>query len=201
MKLKVKIKAFGKVEARDVEKNGKVVGTVYVDESGSKLLQVNNNGDMTDLFCYQDAKFKAPQIKTEKQDDGKYNVKTHKVNFDFQLLNLGIAMQLPKGMSAHVYPRSSLFMQKSIMLVNSVGIIDNSYNGNNDIWKFGALAFKETDVDANDRIAQFEIVPGKNATFWDKLKWLLADGVEFEFVESLDGDDRGGHGTSGGYGK
>lgn len=116
-------------------------------------------------------------------------------------LSLGVAMQIPKGYEAVILPRSSSFKNYGVMLVNSQGVIDNKYCGNNDIWKFQALCVvrgEYTDIEVGDRIAQFRIQLSQNATFWQKLKWLFNNGkIEFEVVEDLGNEDRGGFGHTG----
>jgi dUTP pyrophosphatase len=93
-------------------------------------------------------------------------------------------MKLPEGYEAQVAPRSSTFKNWGILQANSLGIIDNSYSGTNDIWKFPAYATRDTLIDFNDRICQFRLV--------EKMP-------EIEFVEAdkLDDNDRGGFGTTG----
>ena len=101
-----------------------------------------------------------------------------------RIISLGVAMQLPEGYEAHVLPRSSTFKRWGILMVNSMGIIDNSYCGDNDIWGFPALATRDTVIEAGDRIAQFRIVK----------KMPL---VQFQLVDKLGNKDRGGFGSSG----
>jgi dUTPase len=72
----------------------------------------------------------------------------------------------------------------SIIQANSLGIIDNSYSGTNDIWKFPAYALRDTVIEKNERICQFRLV--------EKMPE-----VEFVEVEALDGADRGGFGSTG----
>lgn len=103
---------------------------------------------------------------------------------DFELISLGISMQLPEGYHAQLVPRSSTFKNFGIIQTNSIGIIDNSYCGDNDIWKFPALAMRSCVIKKGDRIAQFRIV--KNS-----------DHIEFKTVETLGNEDRSGFGSSG----
>ena len=51
---------------------------------------------------------------------------------DFAIIKLGVGMKLPEGYEAHVVPRSSTYKKWGIIQTNSVGIIDNSYSGDND---------------------------------------------------------------------
>lgn len=74
---------------------------------------------------------------------------------EFKLIPLGVALALPKGYEAHVVPRSSTFKTYGVIQANSMGIIDNSYCGPNDQWKFPALAVRDTVIEVNDRICQF----------------------------------------------
>ena len=103
---------------------------------------------------------------------------------DFFLMPLGVAMQLPEGFEAHVVPRSSTFKNYGIIQTNGQGIIDESYNGPNDMWFMPCLAMRDGTINKNDRICQFRIVP--------KMPYLY-----IESVDELDNADRGGHGSTG----
>ena len=103
---------------------------------------------------------------------------------EFVVIPLGVAMQLPDGYEAHVIPRSSTFKNYGLIMTNSMGLIDNSYCGDNDEWIFPAMAFKDGIVHEGDRICQFRIVKKMN-------------GVELEFVSHLGNPDRNGFGSSG----
>ena len=101
-----------------------------------------------------------------------------------KIISLGISMELPEGYEAHVVPRSSTYKKWGITMVNSVGIIDNSYNGDNDIWGFPARADRDTVIHHGDRICQFRIVKKQPE-------------ISFAPVESLGNHDRGGFGSTG----
>ena len=103
---------------------------------------------------------------------------------EFKLINLGISMKLPEGYEAHVVPRSSTFKNWGVLQTNSMGIIDNSYSGTNDIWRFPAYAIRDTEIKVNDRLCQFRIVKKQPK-------------VEFIEVDKLDDTDRGGFGSTG----
>ena len=103
---------------------------------------------------------------------------------EYKLIRLGVAMELPEGYEALVAPRSSTFKNYGILLANSLGIIDESYKGNNDEWKFLAYATRDTHVEKNDRICQFRIIEHQPK-------------IKLTKVESLGNADRGGIGTTG----
>ena len=103
---------------------------------------------------------------------------------EFALIPLGVAMELPKGYEAHVVPRSSTFKNFGIIQTNSMGVIDETYCGDNDQWFFPAYALRDTVIHVNDRICQFRIMEHHPA-------------VTFSETESLGNEDRGGHGSTG----
>ncbi len=120
-------------------------------------------GDMIDLRCAED-------------------IEMHKG--EFKLIPLGVAMELPEGYEAHVYPRSSTFKKHKILLSNSVGVIDCSYNGDGDQWQFPAYAMEDTFIPKNTRICQFRIFENQ-------------PDIELVEVESLGNENRGGIGSTG----
>lgn len=103
---------------------------------------------------------------------------------EFRLISLGVSMQLPAGCEALVLPRSSTFRRWGILLTNSMGVIDESYCGDHDIWYFPALAMRDTRIEKNDRICQFRIQPKMPP-------------VTLETVSILTAPDRGGLGSTG----
>ena len=103
---------------------------------------------------------------------------------DFTLISLGVSMKLPDGYEAHLAPRSSTFKTWGIIQTNSIGVVDNSYSGNNDIWKMPVYATRDTVINVNDRICQFRIMPKMPV-------------VDVEEVDNLEGPDRGGFGSTG----
>lgn len=103
---------------------------------------------------------------------------------EFKLIPLGVAMKLPKGYEAHIVPRSSTFKNFGIIQTNHQGVVDESYCGDNDQWYMPAYAVRDTQIHVNDRICQFRIMEHQPA-------------VEFEQVDHLQGEDRGGFGSTG----
>ena len=136
---------------------------VKVNTHGNKMPEAIENGDWIDLRSAE----------TVTMEAGEY-----------RLISLGISMKLPEGYEAHVLPRSSTFKKWGILLVNGMGIIDNSYCGDNDVWGFPALAMRKTTIYEGDRICQFRIVKKQ-------------PDIEFIKVEKLGEKDRGGFGSTG----
>lgn len=134
----------------------------YHDDSVEKIKQTEI-GDWIDLRSVETVELKAGE---------------------FKIISLGVSMKLPDGYEAHIVPRSSTFKKWGILQTNSIGIIDNSYSGNNDIWGMPVLAMRDTIINKNDRICQFRIV--------EKM-----GNLQFTEVEHLEGKDRGGFGSTG----
>lgn len=103
---------------------------------------------------------------------------------EFKLIDLGVAMKLPKGYEALVVPRSSTFIKYGIIQTNGIGIIDETYCGNHDVWKFPALALRDTEIKSCTRIAQFRIIKHQ-------------PGIRFFELENLPDKNRGGFGSTG----
>ena len=100
------------------------------------------------------------------------------------LIPLGLAMQLPRGYEAHIVPRSSTFKNFGVIQTNHMGVVDESYCGDNDQWFFLAYALRDSVVHVNDRICQFRIMRKQPA-------------LEIVEVDELQSDDRGGIGSTG----
>lgn len=155
--------------------------------------EIISKGDLIDLRAAEDYEFHAPQAGTQYQKD---NLKYRDVTFDEQVIKLGVAMELPKGMMAKLRGRSSLTKNHGVLIACS-GEMDNSYNGDTDEWLLRLLAIRDGSIKKHDRIAQFEVVPSQKATFWQKLKWLLSSGVELVKVDNLNNPSRNGFGSTG----
>lgn len=103
---------------------------------------------------------------------------------EFRLIPLGVAMELPEGYEALMAPRSSTFIKYHVIMTNSIGIVDESYKGDNDQWHFPAYALGTCYIAKGERICQFRIIEHQ-----PKIKFLT--------VDSLGNDDRGGIGSTG----
>lgn len=126
-------------------------------------ISIEENGDWIDLRSAEDVDMEAGE---------------------FRIISLGVSMELPEGYEAHIVPRSSTFKKWGIIQTNHMGVIDNSYCGDNDIWGFPAYALRNTHIYKNDRICQFRIVKRQEP-------------VELVAVEHLGNKDRGGFGSTG----
>lgn len=151
------------------------------------LPKIIGKGDWIDLMSAEKVVLRDPFV----------DLDNNKVIFDSRLINLGVAMQLPKGFEAVILPRSSTYKNFGVVPANSEGVIDNTYCGNNDEWKFSALALRSTVIQCGDRICQFRIQLSQKATVWQKLRWLLSSGIEIVEVDKLSNTDRNGIGSTG----
>ena len=132
-------------------------------KDGVEPLTILPKGDWVDLRCAEDTTMKAGE---------------------FKYISLGVAMELPVGCEAIVVPRSSTFAKYGIIQANSVGVIDNSYSGDNDWWHFPAMS--DTFITKNERICQFRLLPNQSP-------------IRLFHVDNLDNPDRGGLGSTGRY--
>jgi dUTP pyrophosphatase len=177
MKLKIKIKRFKNSEGKYPVSFPKII----------------KKGEWIDLSSAEEVILNAPQAGTLKGSEAKKRDVTTSVT----PIPLGVAMKLPKGFEAVMAARSSTPAKLGVIQGNAIGVIDNSYSGNNDQWMFPAVPLRKTSIAVNTRIAQFRIQLSQKATLWQKLKWLLSSGIELVEVESLEDEDRGGLGSTG----
>lgn len=103
---------------------------------------------------------------------------------EFALVPLGVGMKLPANFEAHLAPRSSTFKKYKVIQTNGIGVIDNSYSGENDQWMMPVLAIEDTVIPENERICQFRIVERQ-------------PNVSIVEVDHLDDQSRGGFGSTG----
>lgn len=151
---------------------------------GAKELEINNKGNCIDVYAYEDVFI--PYM-------------------GYAMINLGFAMELPKGKIAKLYPRSSTFKTWGIIQTNSLGIIDESFKGDDDIWHMPVQCTmpKQTEkvlvndkkvtlagtwIKKGDAIGQFEIVDSMEMPILNK-------------VDSLNNENRGSSSVFGEYDK
>jgi len=135
----------------------------YIDKRLERLDYIDGKSDWIDLRSAEDVDLKKGE---------------------FRLISLGVAMKLPEGYEAHMVPRSSTFRNFGIIQTNHMGVIDSSYCGDNDIWRYPVLAVRDTHISFGDRICQFRIMKNQPA-------------ICFEETEHLSSEDRGGFGSTG----
>lgn len=104
--------------------------------------------------------------------------------FQYAQIPLGVCMQIPEGYTAIIAPRSSTYKKWGIIQVNSIGVVDESYNGDNDQWCLPVVALRTTKIYKNDRICQFRLIK-------------KTDDIDFIRVDHLGNLDRGGFGSTG----
>lgn len=103
---------------------------------------------------------------------------------DFKLIKMGISVELPKGYEMIIAARSSTFKNYGLIQTNAIGVVDESYCGDDDIIMMPVYATRDTEVKVNDRLCQFRIFRHQPV-------------IEFEEVESLGNTTRGGFGSTG----
>lgn len=147
--------------SKSINEKGKIIKVKYLKDI-KKITQLEK-GDWIDLRVGEDIELKANT---------------------FAMIPLGVAIELPKGFEALLLPRSSTFNKYGIIQTNSIGVIDESYCGNNDEWKMPVFTTRDVVIPKNTRIAQFRIIEHQP-------KIYLLEATE------LSGKDRGGFGSTG----
>ena len=120
-------------------------------------------GSWIDLYTYEDVTLKAGQR---------------------EYISMGVAMQLPRGYEAILAPRSSTFKRYGLLQSNSIGVIDSTYNGDDDIWCMPVVATRDIYIPKGTRICQFRIQKEQ-----PKIKFIP--------VSSLGNENRSGFGSTG----
>ena len=117
------------------------------------------------------------------------------------MIPLGFALELPSGWEAHLAPRSSTFKTWGILQTNSVGVVDDTYIGDNDQWHMPVYCLEgkhfkdEKNLDKNEKFEGTWIKRGdKIAQF--RIMEVMPE-IEFLEVESFGNSDRGGFGSTG----
>lgn len=143
--------------------NGKTIQIKYHNPNLPKLEYIDGKSDWIDLRASEDCIF----------SKGEYGI-----------IPLGVSMKLPEGYEAHLAPRSSTFKNFGLIQVNSVGVIDNTFSGDSDIWGMPVYATRYIHIREGERVCQFRIMKNQPR-------------ITFDEVEHLDGETRGGFGSTG----
>ena len=130
---------------------------------GSPHLEVTDYGGCVDLYNYE-------EICLKEGERG--------------FINFGVSMKLPEGYDALIFPRSSTFKRYGILMTNSVGYIDNSYNGTDDYWKACVYATQDITIPKGTRCFQFRLIKKQPS-------------IDFVQKDNLNSVNRGGFGSSG----
>ena len=140
---------------------------VYHSDKIEKLRYIDGKSDWIDLRSAEDVVMKKGE---------------------FRLINLGVTMSLPDGYEMIIAPRSSTFKNFGILQTNSIGVIDEKYgkNSSKDVLMYPALAVRDTEIHINDRICQFRIQKHQPKIIFEEIR-----------PEDLDGESRGGFGSTG----
>lgn len=155
--------AFGETESRNLTSEPYTIKVKYHD--GASKLGSDIHGVMCDLAASETVELKKGEVK---------------------VIPLGVSMKLPYGDFGIVVPRSSTCLKHGIMMANSIGIIENEFCGDGDVWGFPAYAIRDAVIEQGTRIAQF--MPWPLAPDWDA--------IMFEEVASMGCADRGGYGST-----
>jgi dUTP pyrophosphatase len=94
------------------------------------------------------------------------------------LMPTGLAIAIPLGFAGFVVPRSGLALKHGITLVNTPGIIDSGYRGELKVVMINTDPTVDYVVTRGDRIAQLLI--------------QRIETIDWNEVDNLDGEDRGG---------
>ncbi len=135
----------------------------YFTDEIEKLTYIDGKSDWIDLRAAKEMELKAGE---------------------YAMIPLGVAMKLPEGYEAHIVPRSSTYKNYGLIQTNHMGVVDESYCGDNDQWHMPVYALRDTVIHVNDRICQFRIMEHQPK-------------IVFEEVEALSAPDRGGFGSTG----
>jgi len=113
--------------------------------------------------------------------------------FDRAMIPLGFALELPQGYEGHLLPRSSSYKTWGIIQTNGMGIVDDTYIGDNDQWHIPVVCLQPkckvdgvagTLIRKGDKIGQFRIAE-------------VMRPISFKEVDEFGNADRGGFGTTG----
>ena len=113
------------------------------------------------------------------------------------MIPLGFALELPQGWEGHLAPRSSTFKTWGIIQTNSVGVVDDTYIGDNDQWHMPIYCLQPKSVEVIDGMEQKGTWIRKGDKVGQFRIMEVMPEIEFEEVESFGNADRGGFGSTG----
>lgn len=128
------------------------------------------------------------------------------------MIPLGFALELPQGWEGHLAPRSSTFKTWGIIQTNSVGVVDDTYIGDNDQWHMPVYCLQGKDIKEDKHYTYDDYLKEEVLlnTYEIKGTWIhkgdkigqfrvmeVMPEIEFEEVEKFGNADRGMCGTTG----
>jgi len=136
---------------------------LYHSDEIEKLRYIDGKSDWIDLRSAENVSMKAGE---------------------FRMIDMGISVQLPEGYEMLIVARSSTFKNFGLIQTNAMGVVDESYCGDEDHIKMPVYATRDTEIHVNDRLCQFRIMEHQPV-------------IHFEEVTSLGNASRGGFGSTG----
>ena len=128
------------------------------------------------------------------------------------MIPLGFALELPQGWEGHLAPRSSTFKTWGVIQTNSVGVVDDTYIGDNDQWHMPVYCLEGKDIKKDkfytyddylkeDVLLSTSETKGTYIHKGDKIGQFrimeVMPEIEFEEVDAFNNKDRGGFGSTG----
>lgn len=117
-------------------------------------------------------------------------------DFQFRLISLGVSINIPKGYKAELRMRSSTFKKWGLIQTNSIGLIDTSYCGLDDIWKLPVYKLPMQNGEPNritipkgTSLCQLEIVKCMNEMEFESVD-------KDKYIEMVGEKNRGGFGST-----
>ena len=141
-----------------------------------KIIRIRYHSDQIDKLTYIGGKSDWIDLRSAEEINMKKG--------DFRLIDLGVSVQLPKGYEMIIAARSSTFKRYGLIQTNAIGVVDESYCGDDDHLLWPCYATRDTTVHVNDRICQFRILEHQPA-------------IRFEETGCLGNEARGGCGSTG----
>ena len=171
---------FESKDLEEVKENGKMKMRIKYFEGATKLEKITK-GNWIDVYASKDVFVKEN---------------------DRAMVPLGFALELPQGWEGHLAPRSSTFKSWGVIQTNHVGVVDDSYIGDNDQWHMPVYCLQGKDVITEEVYEDFtKHTKGTWIRKGDKIGQFrimeVMPEIEFEEVEMFGNADRGSFGTTG----
>lgn len=141
-----------------------------------ETIQIKYHTDKIEKLRYIDGKSDWIDLRAAKDYDLKKG--------DFCLIDLGISVKLPEGYEMITAPRSSTFKNYGLIQSNGIGVVDESYCGDDDVLMMPVFATRDVHISVNDRLCQFRLFKHQPE-------------IDFEEKEHLGTKSRGGFGSTG----